>query len=42
MYVGNAGTGKTALLNQFINTLPNEKFMKNKVNFSSLTTSASL
>lgn len=42
MYVGNAGTGKTALLNQFISQLPNEKFLKNTINFSSLTTSASL
>ena len=42
MYVGNAGTGKTALINQYMQTLPNEKFMKNTVNFSSLTTSASL
>lgn len=42
MLVGNAGTGKTALLNQFLRQLPAEKFLKNTVNFSSLTTSASL
>jgi dynein heavy chain len=42
MYVGNAGTGKTALMNQFINQLSNDRFLKNTVNFSSLTTSASL
>lgn len=42
MYVGNAGTGKTALLNQYIQSLSNEKFLKTTVNFSSMTTSASL
>ena len=42
MYVGNAGTGKTALLNKFIGTLPTDKYLKNTVNFSSMTTSASL
>ena len=42
MYVGNAGTGQTALLNEFISTLPNEKYLRTTINFSSLTTSASL
>jgi len=42
MFIGNAGTGKTALINQFMSTLPSEKYLKNTVNFSSLTTSQSL
>ncbi len=42
MYVGNAGTGKTALFNQFLNSLPIDKYLKNNVNFSSMTTSKSL
>lgn len=42
MLVGNAGTGKTALINQFMNGLPAESFLKSNINFSSMTTSASL
>ena len=42
MFVGNAGTGKTALLNQYLNTLRPESYNKNAVNFSSMTSSASL
>lgn len=42
MFVGNAGTGKTALITQYINTLKNDSYTKNAVNFSSMTSSASL
>ena len=42
MLVGNAGTGKTALINKFIYSLPSETFLKSNINFSSMTTSASL
>ena len=42
MFVGNAGTGKTALLNKYTNTLKTESYLKNTVNFSSMTTSALL
>lgn len=42
MFVGNAGTGKTALINQFLATLHPEIYQKNNVTFSSKTSSASL
>lgn len=42
MYVGNAGTGKTALMNKFISSRSPDNYLKNTVNFSSLTTSESL
>jgi dynein heavy chain len=42
MFAGNAGTGKTHLINQFISGLPGETYLKNTVNFSSKTSSGSL
>lgn len=42
MFAGNAGTGKTHLINQFIFGLSPEMYLKNTVNFSSKTSSASL
>lgn len=42
MFIGSAGTGKTALLKQFINTLKEDKYQKTVINFSSKTTSESL
>lgn len=42
LFVGSAGTGKTALINDYMECLTDENLIKTTINFSSKTTSASL
>jgi dynein heavy chain len=42
LFVGSAGTGKTAIMNEYMESLTDENMMKTTINFSSKTTSNSL
>ena len=42
MFVGESGTAKTVIISKFINSLPNDNYMKLNINFSSRTTSYDL
>lgn len=42
LFMGNAGTGKTALINQYLDNLKSDDYSKTVINFSSKTTSKSL